>query len=84
MHSIPGDPDVIADQAGTMVAAAMTMQKAAERLMRLTDDTGFTREAPSKLRRNAGYLAATRPDASIRQPGAGQALGNDQVGRRER
>lgn len=74
MHSIPGDPDVIADQARTMVAAALTMQKAAERLMRLTDDTDFTSEATDQLRRNAGDLAVSMTKASIRYRGAGQAL----------
>ena len=74
MHSIPGDPDVIADQARTMVAAALTMQKAAERLMLLTDNTDFTSEATDQLRRNAGDLAASMTKASIRYRGAGQAL----------
>lgn len=75
MDKIPGDPDVVRDQAQTMVNASRMMKDAADRLMQLTDDTDFSSDATDQLRRNAGDLAASMTQASIRYRGAGQALG---------
>ncbi len=74
MHPLPGDPDLVAAQAASMLAAADAMTRAARTLTSVSEGSEFTSSSTDALKSNVGDLHQTMTLAATRYRGTGEAL----------